>query len=312
MNSVSPGQSSNDSGPPVSWRRTPLHRSYLYTPASRPDLMKKAAATDADAIILDLEDSVLVESKPQARRSAAEFLEAIATRQVRTRAQVHVRINRDGDGYLDEDLDAVTRPGLSALRLPKVESEAGLRHVDERLTHLERARDLPAGAIRVYPTVESAKGAISLASLARASTRVSRFALGAADLLADLGAYGDDDLATLHVRSELVLHSRAAGLGPPIDSVYTDIEDDCGLRAAATRARSIGFHGKSVIHPRQLATVHGVFSPTPEAIRRAEQVVAAAAAAETTGQGAVTVDGQLVDAAIVARAQALLSLRSYR
>jgi citrate lyase subunit beta / citryl-CoA lyase len=285
-----------------------LHRSYLYAPGSSARVMRKALEAGADAVILDLEDAVAPESKAAARAEVAALL-AEVTDPV---PDVHVRINRAGNGYLEADLQAVVGPSLAALRLPKAESPEAIAAVAAALDELERARGLPPGRIRLYPTVESALGAVSVGALATASPRVVRLAIGVADLLADLGATGDDDLATLHVRSELVLRSRASGIGPPIDSVHTDLADVDGLRAGARRARSLGFHGKSVIHPRQLDAVHAVFTPTPEELARAEGIVAAMEAAECAGRGAVAIDGQFLDAAIVARARALLSLRSDR
>jgi citrate lyase subunit beta/citryl-CoA lyase len=282
--------------------------------------MRKALSAGADAVILDLEDSVAARAKDQAREEVAAVLDEVAQERDRGETstsvagrpvpEVHVRINRAGRAYLEDDLAAVVRPGLDAIRLPKAESAAAIAAVAASLDALEQRRGLRPGRIHLYPTVESALGAVSLAALLAASPRIVRAALGTADLLADLGASGDDDLATLHVRSELVLHSRAAGIGPPIDGVHTDLDDEEGLRAGAARARALGFHGKSVIHPRQLEAVHHVFTPTPEELARAEAIVAAAEAADAQGRGGVAFEGGFVDAAIVARARAVLSLRS--
>ena len=288
----------------------PLHRSYLYAPGSDPRLMRKALAAGADAVILDLEDAVAPATKASARKHVAELLDEVAAGRMLTASDVHVRINRSGDAYSRSDLDAVVRPGLDGIRLPKVESADAVRWIDDLLDDLERRHGLEPGRIRLTLTVESALGAVSIATLATVSHRVVGFAIGAEDLLADLGAVGDDGLATLHIRSELVLQSRAAGLAPPVDSVHTNLDDEPGLLVAAQRARALGFHGKSVIHPRQLDVVHGVFTPTDAEVARAERIVAAAEAAGQDGVGAVALDGTFIDAAIVARARALLTLRS--
>jgi citrate lyase subunit beta / citryl-CoA lyase len=307
----------------VSYADPALHRSYLYAPGSAPAVMRKALEAGSDAVVLDLEDAVAADAKAMARAEVAAVLAERAgarcagggdrgARKPSFRPDVHVRINRAGDRYLDADLDAVVRPGLDAIRLPKAESPAAIVAVAARLDRLERERDLTPGRIRLYPTVESALGAVSIAALLTATPRVVRAAIGTADLLADLGAVGDDELATLHVRSELVLQSRAAGVGPPIDSVHTDLNDEVGLRAGAEHARALGFHGKSVIHPRQLEVVHDVFTPTDEEVARARRIVATMATASREGRGAVKIDGAFIDAAIVARARAVLSLRSER
>lgn len=284
-----------------------LHRSYLYAPGSSPRVMRQALASGADAVILDLEDAVADSAKSTARTEIRNLLSEVAQEPVAP--DVHVRINRDGLGYLESDLDAVAWPGLDAIRLPKAESPDAIASVAATLDDLERRRALEPGHISLYLTVESALGAVSIPSLATATSRVARMAIGTTDLLADLGAVGDDGLATLHVRSEMVLHSRVAGIGPPIDSVHTDLDDESGLRAAAERARALGFHGKSVIHPRQLEVVHAVFSPTDEELARAERIVAALESAQLDGRGALEVDGTFVDAAVAARAHSLLDLR---
>jgi citrate lyase subunit beta / citryl-CoA lyase len=269
--------------------------------------MGKALGAGADAVILDLEDAVAADAKPEARLHVAD---AIRARSGATAPDVHVRINRAGPGYDLDDLDAVVQAGLTGVRLPKVEDAGAIDEVARRLDELEDDRGLAPGRVALYPTIESATGAVAISELAAASPRIARFALGTADLLADLGASGDDDLATLHVRGELVLRSRAAGIGPPIDSVHTDLDDGDGLLAQARRARALGFHGKSVIHPRQLAHVHEVFTPSDHELERARQLVAALDDAEREGRGAAQLSGAFVDAATVARARALLELRS--
>lgn len=284
-----------------------LHRSYLYAPGSRPDVMRKALAAGADAVVLDLEDAVESSRRPEAREAVAALIvdEASAAP-----CDVLVRVPRGAHGYLGPDLDAVVRPGLAGLRLPKAESPAEVVAVDRRLRELEAERGMAPGTVRLDVTVESARGVLAAGGLLEASPRVSRAGLGAADLLADLGASGDDELATLHVRSHLVLVSRAVGAGPPIDSVHTALDDEAGLRRSARRARALGFIGKSVIHPRQIGPVHEVFTPSLDEVEGARRTVAAHAAAEEAGAAAIAVDGQFIDAAVVARARAVLALSS--
>lgn len=282
-----------------------LHRSYLYAPGSDARVVAKALAAGADAVIIDLEDAVAPGAEDAARAVVAEVVAGPA---LDAPGSVHVRVDRGPDGsYLVADLEAAVGPGLDAIRLPKVEDPAAVAAVDATLTRLEAERGLPAGRIGLYLTFESALGVVQATELLLASPRVVRAAIGTSDLLADLGAAGDDDLATLHVRSELVLRSRACRVGPPIDSVHTDLADVAGLEAAARRARTLGFHGKSVIHPRQLAAVHAAFTPTAAELAHADRVVAAADEAARHGAGGVALDGDFVDAAVVARARALLA-----
>ncbi len=284
-----------------------LHRSYLYAPGSNPRVMRKALAAGADAVILDLEDAVAPAAKDAARSEVAALLGELASAPAAGNPSVHVRVNAH-DGEVDpRDVRAVVAAPLDAIRLPKVESAAAVQHLAALLDELELASGLASGHVGIYPTIESALGVVNLAEICAASPRIVRCALGSSDLLADIGSSGDDDLATLFARSALVVHSRAAGIGPPVDSVHTDLEDLDGLGESAARGRALGFHGKSVIHPRQLDTVHAVFTPTPEEIARARAVLAAADAAADEGAGATRVGQQFVDPAVVARARALLA-----
>ena len=292
---------------------TRLHRSYLYAPGADPDVMRKALRAGADAVVLDLEDAVAADQKQPARDHLVAVLDELASTGDQSdarRPDVHVRINRDGQGYSRLDLDAAVRKGLDAIRLPKVESADAVRDVAAALSAFESSRGLASGTVRLYLTVESARGLVNLAETLGASDRIERAALGSSDLLADLGASGDDDLATIYARSQLVVVSRASGVGPPIDSVHTDLHDEAGLRSAARRARVLGFRGKSLIHPRQIAVAHEVFTPTAEEIAQALNVIETFETATASGRAVTAVDGAFVDPAVVARARAILDLRS--
>jgi citrate lyase subunit beta / citryl-CoA lyase len=282
---------------------TRLHRSYLYAPGSSERVVGKAIEAGADVVILDLEDAVAPAEKPAARRLVADRI-AAGPHPV----EVHVRVNRTADGFAAEDVRAAVQPGLGALRLPKVEDPDHVRALDALLAELEEAAGMDVGAVALYPTVESAAGAVRLADVLAASPRTARVAFGATDFLADIRASGDDALATLHARSAMVLTSRAAGVGPPVDSVHTHLDDVEGLRLACLQARALGFFGKSVIHPRQLPVVHEVFTPTESELARARAVVAAFDDAGESGTGSIAVDGEFIDAAVVARARALLAI----
>lgn len=286
-----------------------LHRSYLYAPGTSQHVMHKALASEADAVVCDLEDAVAPERKADARAAVAAVIAAYRDAE---RPELHVRVNRGPHGYDLDDLRAVVRPGLDALRLPKVERRAEVAAVAALLDELEPAAGLTPGSIPLYLTVESAAGVLALADILTCSDRIARVGFGAADLLADIGATGDEDLATLHARSQVVLVSRACNVGPPIDSVHTNLDDDEGLWRSARRARSLGFFGKSVIHPRQLETVHAAFTHSAEELAWAERVIAALEQAEREGRGASALQGAFIDAAVAARARGVLAQRTGR
>jgi citrate lyase subunit beta/citryl-CoA lyase len=277
-----------------------LHRSYLYAPGDAPDVMRKALAAGADAVILDLEDAVAPEARSQARGNIARLLEDSSGD-----GEVHVRVNRTDDGFDFQDVRAVVGPALRAIRLPKVDDPDHVRAVDALLGELESDRGLPVGQVRLYPTIESALGLHRLNDIAAASARIVRFAFGATDYLADLAA---GEPAADHARNVLVVTSRAVGLGPPIDSVHTRIDDDTGLSTAARRARDLGMFGKSLVHPRQIEPVHAAFQPSADEIAAARSIVEAWTRARADGRSASRIHGNFVDPAVVARAEGLLSL----
>lgn len=292
-----------------------LHRSYLFAPGSDDSVMRKALVAGADAVILDLEDSVAMSRKEQARGTISDLLKdaGIASAAGADDApEIHLRVNRSGDGYAIDDLRLAISPLVRAVRLPKAESAEMIRSASRALSDLERAAALNEGSIRFYPTIESARGVMNCREIAAADPRVTSLVFGEADLIADIRAAGDTALAMLVPRSMLVLTSRAEAIGPPIDGAFTDLTDVEGLEDAALRARSLGMFGKSAIHPRQLATIHDAFSPSSTEIRWAEEIIAAAAEAERSGAGVTVLRGEMIDRAIVERARGLLGLRRKR
>jgi citrate lyase subunit beta/citryl-CoA lyase len=291
--------------PALSRESRMLHRSYLYAPGSRPEVMRKALRSGADAVVFDLEDAVAPPAKAEARDAVVDLLER--GHQVGD-PDIHVRVNRHDDGYDRTDLRAIVRPGLSAIRLPKAEHPGHIAEVAAQLDSLEAQHGMRVGSVLLYPIVESARGMAAVDRIATVSTRIARFSFGSTDLLADLGIHDETPLSTLAWRSELVLRSRVAMIGAPIDSVHTALSDSEGLRDSTSRGASLGFYGRSVIHPSQLAAVHEIYTPSANILAEAARIVAAA---DATG-GAFRIEGQFVDAAVVARARAVLNQGSTR
>jgi citrate lyase subunit beta / citryl-CoA lyase len=284
----------------------PSIRSYLYAPGSNPAVMDKALGAGADAVVLDLEDAVAPSAKQTARREVAALISSRAAGP--PEAELHVRINRGPAGPDRDDLAAVTLPGLTGLRVPKVGAAEELHQLAGWLDELEAAAGMVQGAVRVYPVFETAAAVLAAREIA-AAPRVARLAFGGTDFLADIGAPGAvDGPATLAARGALVLASRAAGIAAPVDTVYTNIDDNEGLMRGARFARELGFFGKSIIHPRQIAPVHEVFTPSEGDLAAARRVLAQAERAAERGEGASAIDGELVDPAVVARARRVLEL----
>ena len=285
------------------------HRSYLFAPGSSPVVMRKALASGADAVVLDLEDAVPAEQKADARREVAALLDEIAETQPTHAPAVHIRINLLEDAYDVDDLRVAVHPTVEAIRLPKAESPEVVQSASLVVRDLEAERLLPPGGIGFFLTIESARGVLEARALAASDARVRRLVIGQADLVADLSAHGDDNLATLVPRSLVALASRAAGIAAPVDGATTALDDESVLETALHRARALGFHGKSAIHPRQIPAIHAAFTPSSEEIEAATRIVRAA---EAAAGGATTLDGRMIDIAVVRRARGLLELRRER
>jgi citrate lyase subunit beta / citryl-CoA lyase len=260
-----------------------MQRSYLFAPGHNAKLRAKVFEAGADAVMLDLEDAVPPDAKDSARTMVAQTL---------AEREAWVRINAVGTLTCEADLAAVAG-AAAGIRIPKVESAEDAQWVADR-----------APGTPLICAIESARGVLAAAEIATVEG-VRHLSLGGVDLRRDLNV-GDGVLPTLYVRSHLVVVSRAAGLEPPIDSVYPRLDDEAGLREEAAFARSLGFFGKSAIHPRQLPVLHDVFTPTQEERAWALQVLDAFAT--SNGDAVQLPGGEFVDVPVAERARRLLEL----
>ena len=260
-----------------------MDRSYLFAPGHDEKLLHKVFDAGADAVILDLEDAVPPGRKDEARRKVAAAL---------TSKPAWVRINAAGTDWAAADLEAVSSSAYG-IRIPKVESVDDVRWVAQR-----------APGKPLLCAIESAKGVVAAQQIA-AEPGVRHLALGGIDLQRDLGV-GSGGAPLDYVRSHLVVASRAAGIAPPIDSVYPWIDDTDGLRRHCAVSRALGLFGKSAIHPRQLSIIHAEFGPTADDLRWASDVVEAFDAAH--GAPVRLSGGEFVDLPVAERARALLRL----
>jgi citrate lyase subunit beta / citryl-CoA lyase len=266
-----------------------MHRSYLFAPGHNAKLVDRVFTAGADAVMLDLEDAVPPDAKAQARRMVVDAL---------GKRPAWVRINALRSDVAAADLDGVV-PLAAGLRLPKVEAPEDVRWVVDRCG--------PDGPPLIC-AIESARGLLAAHEIASVGG-VRHLSIGGVDLRRELNT-GDGDLPLLHARAHLVVVSRAAGLASPIDSVYPHVADDDGLRAQCAFARSLGFFGKSAIHPRQLPALHAVFTPSADEIAWAHEVIEAFTAA---GEVATRLgNGEFVDRPVADRARRLLTLATRR
>jgi len=258
-----------------------VHRSYLFVPGNRPDRYAKACATRAHAVIIDLEDAVAADDKAGARRSLAEWL--VPER------RVMVRVNAPDSEWFMDDLRVCASNAVIAIVLPKA----------ERAEHIAQVAEV-CGRRPVLPLIETARGLWNSLAVAQAPN-VRSLLFGSLDFQADLAA-ADDDL--LYARSELVLVSRVAGIGAPVDGVTQSIGDQELLRRDCERARRLGFGGKLCIHPSQVDVVNRCFLPSVADIDWAHRVVAAFA--RSSGNAAL-LDGKMIDRPVLVKAQAILA-----
>ena len=280
-----------------------VFRSLLFAPGNHARRVEKSLTLDADAVVLDLEDAVAIAEKPEAREKVvAAFL-------VPRRAPGYVRVNAFDTPFCFDDLHAVVTRGVDGIVLPKVESPAQLVAVDWAVASLERARGLAAGGIDIVPIIETGRGMAALREIARSGTRARRLSFGAGDYTLDMGmrwTFEERELAP--ARAALVLESRAAGLDPPIDTVFVHLGEPDALRRSAELARDLGFQGKLCIHPEQVGPVNEVFTPSDEEVAKSERYVAAFEQAEASGSASIQVDGYFIDYPIVEKARRTLRI----
>jgi citrate lyase subunit beta/citryl-CoA lyase len=284
-------------------------RSLLFIPGDSPRKLDKGMGSVADVLLLDLEDSIAPPNKAQARATTAAFLKEV--RWAKNRPALFVRINGLATGLADDDLDAVMAGQPDGILLPKAEGGAAVVHADAKITAREAVHGLQDGATAMIAIATETAAALFLAgTYAGASKRLKGLTWGAEDLSAELGAEANRDteghfLAPYQLARSLCLAGAAAAQVPAIDTVYVDFRNEAGLRRECEEARRDGFTGKMAIHPAQVAAINEVFTPTADAVKRAEAVIAAFA--QNPSAGTVGIGGVMYDRPHLERARQLLA-----
>ncbi|MHA1523331.1 MAG: HpcH/HpaI aldolase/citrate lyase family protein [Alphaproteobacteria bacterium] len=283
-------------------------RSLLFVPADSERKLAKALASAADAIILDLEDSIVDTNKAKARQMAAELLRGQRPAEA---PLVFVRVNSAQSGLMADDIAAIVPARPDGIVQPKCQSGDEARIISRQIATLERANGLEDGAISLLPiATETAASLFAMGTYAGATSRLVGLTWGAEDLSADLGAsdvrddHGDLTGPYALARSLTIFGACAAGV-EPIDTIRQDFRDNEALARECAAAARDGFTGKLAIHPGQIAIINAAFTPTPEQIATAENVVAAFA--QAPGLGVVALAGTMLDRPHLVRAQALLA-----
>ncbi|MBN2438825.1 MAG: CoA ester lyase [Deltaproteobacteria bacterium] len=277
------------------------YRSMLFVPATDSGKINKALASNADCVILDLEDSVALSEKKTAQVVVKNLLRDQGNR------HIYVRVNSIDTPFLFGDLTTIIPSRPTGIMLPKTESADHIKWVDWLMGQLERESGLPAGQIGLIALIETGCGVIQAASIAGASGRLKCIAFGAIDYTLDIGTkLSKEGHELFYARAHIVAASRAGGCEQPIDTVYPNFRDAEGLKRESEFVRNLGYQGKMVIHPGQIEIVHQVFSPTPDEISYARKVVQAFETAEKQGIASVNLDGKMIDYPVMKRAKQLL------
>ncbi len=283
---------------------TYILRSLLFVPAHRPRFIERAPTAGADVVCLDLEDSIPWDEKPRARQMAREAIPEMP----RAGYLLFVRVNGLHTGLLEQELDAIVGPALDGISLPKTDSAWTVRRADAYLTELEKARGLPVGQVKIVPWIETAIGLINAYEICAASPRVIGASFGAEDFATDMGFERTSESKEIeYPRAAMAIACRAANV-LAIDTPEPDYADLEHLERDSRFARSLGYRGKYCIHPSQVEVVNRVFSPAPEEVEEARQVVDAFEKdGIAKGMAAIAVDGRMIDTPIYLRARNLLS-----
>lgn len=286
-------------------RHRPL-RSLLFVPGNRPDRFAKAVSSGADAIIIDLEDSVPRPDLDEARRATREFLEVRADNP-KDGAAVFVRISGGSNADTELDIDAVCLPSLNGVVVPMVHEPADIQRIGNLLDRAEQRSAMPHGSVIILPVLETPQSMRLAYEIARASSRVAYMGGGTSDqgdVARGIGyTWTPEGLETLYIRSKILLDARAAGIDYPVTGVWADIRDLDGFRFFAEQSKQLGYRGMIVIHPSHVPVANEVFSPSPADIAGWHQVIAHMQALQADGLGAGTLNGRLIDEANIKTAK---------
>ncbi len=280
-----------------------IFQTLLFAPANHQRKVEKALNLSVDVVIIDLEDACAIDEKVSSRSLVVRYLKYPRA------SKAYVRVNAMSTPFFFQDMNAVITPELDGIVLPKVETPEDLIIAEWYLSELEKEKGFPAQSIDLIPIIETGKGVSNLKRILENKNRVKRIAFGAGDFTTDTGMEWNKGIEELYpIRTQIVIESRAAGIDPPIDTVYVDLKDDATLEKETRVAKKIGYQGKLLIHPNQIDTVKRAFTPTEEEIQQAKTIIKAFEEAENSGSAAIRVGDKFVDYPIVYKAQKTLEL----
>lgn len=281
---------------------TPLFRSLIFVPGNNPRFLEKAKKLQADIVCFDLEDSVPDEEKKNARKLIQTALKSRSS----YTASIFVRTNSPKSGKIPDDLKEIIQKGIDGIVIPKVNNVGELKKIEKNILLLEKNRKLKP--VQIIPSIESAEGVVNTYNIASCSKRISAVVFGVFDLLNDLGIeYVKESEGGKYSRAKIPIDAKAAGISA-IDAIWQDLNDIKGLEKDCKIGKSLGYAGKSIIHPDQISTTHKIFYPSKTEIQWAEKVCKYYLESTKKGKGATTIDGKMIDEVHFKQAKALLEI----
>lgn len=277
-------------------------RTMTFVPGYMRKFLEKAKSFKSDALILDLEDSVPLEYKDQARKNIKEFLSQKSYQQ-----QIYIRVNSIDSGLLSDDLEAVLLENTDGIMFTKIIDERDIYYFDRLLTQLELDRSFRPNKFKICPLIETGSALLSAYQIAKASPRVVALAFGGEDYLTDLdGLHKEHGVSLLVPRSMIVMAARSAKI-EAIDTPYLNIQNVDGFKQEAGLARELGFSGSLIIHPSQIEIANGIFTPSKEEVKEARIVINTINESKRKGLGVALLDGKLIGPPMEKRALKILS-----
>jgi citrate lyase subunit beta/citryl-CoA lyase len=281
-----------------------LRRTMMFIPGNNSAMLKDAFIYGADALMFDLEDSVSPLEKDAARLLVYMALKTIDYKP----CERVVRINALSSPHGHADVEAMVAAGVEVIRMPKTETAQDVLDCELAIAAAETKYRREPGSVSILAAIESAQGVLNAVEIAKSSKRLVGIALGAEDFCADMGVRRSTEGSELQLaRQTIVLAAKATGIDA-LDTVFSNVADEEGFIAETLKVKTLGFSGKSVIHPRQIEPVHRVFAPSQEEIQQAKRLITALQEAEQRGSGVIAVDGKMIDRPVVLRAQRTLQL----
>ena len=280
-----------------------LFRSLIFVPGNNPRFLEKAKSLPADIVCFDLEDSVPDKEKTKAR----VLIKNILKQRKKYSPDVFVRTNSPESGMVEADLKEIVQKGIDGIVIPKVNSAKELKKIEKTISALEKKRKVKG--IRLMPSIESALGVVNCYEIASSSKRIDALVFGIFDLLNDMGIEYTkwNPRGAKYSRYKVPVTATAAGVYA-IDGIWQDLKDNSGFTKDCQVGRSLGYAGKSVIHPDQIQTVHKIFHPNKAEIKWAKKVCDVYEKLTKKGKGATVVEGKMIDEVHYKRAKALLEI----